>query len=386
MSLSVFYFKVKVLLLLVVMPFAANYNLVGLVAVLSCILDGVYCVSRIRAGGLKVYAAPFSAACLFLLWNVLIYILFDYSGTERLIQVVCVTLCFFSSCCLEYKCVDLRFVRNVIIFQLVLFCIWWPLSGFVTNYYGAFYGHGNFLGGLLVNYIVILVVLHHMVDRKKKWLYVAIYVSIFFLMRMANNRSVYLTMAIFLGGCLLMNWKKPKNAKPRGLFLILIMAAAGLAFTIIYPQLLNTSLGMSLEMLSRTVFNKNFFSGRQVIWLNIEELIIQSPYIGYGLDARPEHFFSTSLSSHNLWLQTALQSGLIGVVFLLIFYLTAIFSSYHRLNKEWYVSAAFGAAYIIHECFEISLTQNNFCLGIIVWFLLGLMVAIKRYRILMNNP
>lgn len=385
MSLGNVYFKVKVLLLLIVMPLAAQYSLTGLTAILLCIIDALYSASRIKNGGLKVYASPFFAACIYLVWNILIFVLHNFSGIPRLIQVVCVTLCFFSSCCLERGSIDLRFVRKVIVFQVMLFCLWWPVSGFMTNYYSAFYGHGNFLGGLLVVYLVFLVFLHHTIDRKKRMRYLILYGCMTFLFLMSNNRAVYLTIAAFLCGCLFGKSEDPQKMRKRGVILLIGVAVIGFAFTVIYPQLLGTPLGTQLELLSRALFNKNFFSGRQTIWKNIVEQIIRSPHIGYGLTATPGMFYDTEYSSHNLWLQTALQKGLPGMAILIIFYVNAIFCSYHRDNREWYLVASFGAAYVIHECFEVSLDQNNFCLGIIVWFFLGLMVAVKKNGMFLSN-
>ena len=381
MLLGNFYFKIKILILLVVMPLATSYGLVGVIAVACCMLDALYCVSRVRNGGLKMYGSSFLAACFYLLWNILIFVLFDFSGVERLIQAVCVTLCFLSSCCLDRSCIDLRFVRNVIAFQVLLFCLWWPVSGFVTNYYSAFYSHGNFLGGLLAIYLALLMLIHHLSGRKMRTTYLLIYAAMAFLFAMSNNRAIYLTVLVLLVGCLFVSWGKPQNLKKRGTILLLGAIAVAVAITIIYPLLLNTALGLKLELLSRAIFNKNFFSGRQTIWRKLEEHIVRSPYIGFGLGAIPNMFYNTDYSSHNFWLQTALQSGLIGIGTVGAFYLNAVYRSYYQGSKEWYLAVSFGAAYIIHECFEVSLTQNNFCLGLLVWFFFGLMIALKKNKL-----
>ena len=162
--------------------------------------------------------------------------------------------------------------------------------------------------------------------------------------------------------------------------LVVLLVLCAIAITVIYPLLPNTPLGTSLELLSRLIFKKNFFSGRHIIWSRIEALILQSPFIGYGLDATPGMFYNTLFSSHNFWLQTSLQSGLIGMVIVVVLYLNAIYASYYPGSKEWYLVVSFGAAYMIHECFEVSLTQNNFCLGILVWFFLGFMIAQEKNR------
>lgn len=380
MSLGSIYYKLKVLLVLVVLPLSANYDLVDVAALALCILDFIYVAGRVSSGKGKLSTSLLAAALFLLFWNGLIFILFDYKGISRLVQCACVIMCYLGNSWLDQRDVDLSFIRKVILLQLVLFVIWWPITGFVTNTYSAFYSHSNFLGGVLLGYLAILVFLQQTEEHAKKRTYYIMYLIIAVLTLFANSRSVIFTMAAFLLGLLFLSRCKDSSAVRRAGLLLICVIIAGIAFTVIYPQLLGTPLGTELELLSREYFNKNFFSGREELWKRLQVLIAESPFIGYGLHRLPRDFFNTSVSSHNLWLQTALQGGFIGVAALLLFYLNMVWATIDRRFPQWRIAVSFGAAFILHECLEASLTQNNFSTGIVFWFLIGLIEARKKHH------
>lgn len=384
MSLGSFYFKIKVILLFVLMPLSTSFGLVDIMAMLCAALDGCFIFSQANRKGLKMYISALITAVVFLLWNILLFVWFDFSGVSRLVQFACVVLGYYSTCCLEKRHIDFKFACNVIFLQLILFLLWWPVTGFITNYYSAFYGHGNFLGGILIGYLAVLILTQRNIERKSNIRFYFMYAMIAFLLLIANSRSVFVTVAVFLFGLWYLNTGKENRAVRRGIVLIAGAVFVAVSFTIIYPQLLGTKIGTTLNLLSKTLFDKWFFSGRQIIWKNLETYIAQSPLIGYGLDKIPSMFFDTAYSGHSLWLQTALQSGLIGVGILLLFYLNAIRLTVSSNYKDWRIAVSFGAAFILHECLEVTLTQNNFSIGIIVWFILGLVTAMKKNQLAEN--
>ncbi len=385
MSVGSFYFKLKVLLVLVVLPLSSNYGLFTAAALACCGLDLAFVGIHIfeRRGNLSFYVLL--SALLFLGWLVLEYVIFLNSSLVRVVQCFCIVMCYIGNSWLDAKYVNLRFVRNVIFLQLLLFVIWWPLTGFVTNYYCAIYLHSNTLAGILLGYLVILVYLQQSQKSGSKKSYYIMYAFLAFLFIVANSRSATLTVAVFLAGLLFLNCRKEQTARRRSVLLIVASMLFVAAFSIIYPQLLDTELGLQLELLSRKYLNKNFFSGREVVWKKLETIIMQSPLIGYGLDKVPNSFFTTPFSSHNLWLQTALQTGFIGIATLLLFYLNAIRFTMDQKFPQWRIAASFGAAFIVHECLEVSLTQNNLFVGMIVWFFFGLMAVGKKNSISAGN-
>ena len=71
---------------------------------------------------------------------------------------------------------------------------------------------------------------------------------------------------------------------------------------------------------SYAIIREKSFSGREDIWLALIELIKQRLLFGYGASASPQQFLPIGLSSHNLYLQIALQSGLTGLALLILLF------------------------------------------------------------------
>ena len=148
-------------------------------------------------------------------------------------------------------------------------------------------------------------------------------------------------------------------------------------FTAIYMLLLNSEVASTLNILSMTYTGKNFFSGRQMLWGNLIEAISLRPFFGYGLNALPNLVVDTNLSSHNLYLQTLLQGGFVGM-FLLAAFMARILRDIQRtdLAPE---GAAYICAVIFNECFEPTITQTGFVYGCVTWMILGI-IANSRGR------
>lgn len=128
--------------------------------------------------------------------------------------------------------------------------------------------------------------------------------------------------------------------------------------------------------------DKRFESGRDVIWSLIFENGKLSPFFGFGLSARPGIFldmeYEENLSAHNLYLQIFLQSGAIGFFawFVLFVY---IFIEIWRRRKNFYGKGlfCFFVSILLVQCFEVSLTQNNFNAVSNFWALLMCVFAIN---------
>lgn len=154
------------------------------------------------------------------------------------------------------------------------------------------------------------------------------------------------------------------------------VAAVVVFVTVIYPQLFDTPLAAVLQEYSLRLTGRNFFSGRQYLWPVILDAIKQRPWLGYGASATPALIMDTSLSSHNLFLQISLQVGLVGMTIFGVF-LLSIWNCfwYGRDNRIVRLSTAFFVAVMLHQLFEVSLTQNNLAVGILQWF--GLSVGLS---------
>jgi O-antigen ligase len=145
-----------------------------------------------------------------------------------------------------------------------------------------------------------------------------------------------------------------------------------------------------INSLVRRYTQGNFFSGREILWSGLIPAIFQKPIFGYGPGTVPGDIIysilisnqrSLSLSSHNLFIQIGIQVGLLGV--LLFFWLIwRIWKVFWYGRGVWGVSLAgsFLVGILVHQVFEVSLTQNNLTVGLLQWLILGIGVAKSVYH------
>lgn len=289
----------------------------------------------------------------------------SFTVLERLIQLyACFSVLIFTAE-YEWKKQDYIFCLNIIRFVVIACILVWPLSGFRTNYYNGIFTRGNSLGGALFCYMGIYLA----IPRKYTKLDKIIIVLMFFLIYIANSRSALLSLVVFL--CLRFIFIKNNKFNKKYIFLVLIIAFT--FFPYLYVSLYNSELRDTLDMISWKYFRKRFFSGRQVLWDPLIEGINQKLMLGYGLDMQPEKLMGISVSSHNWYLQMLLQIGVIGYA-IMINILRMVWNTLYNLknNKISLNCSAFMIGVLLWQCFEVSITQNNVYIGIMVWFVLGI--------------
>lgn len=128
-----------------------------------------------------------------------------------------------------------------------------------------------------------------------------------------------------------------------------------------------------LNEITINLTGKPLMTGRNTIWAQLVDVISLKPWLGYGASVLPEDFLSISFSAHNLYLQTALQTGIIGVVLLAIFFFF-IWKSFweNRHDSKIILVASFFIGIIMHQSFEVTLTQNYFSIGLLQWIIIAM--------------
>ena len=219
-----------------------------------------------------------------------------------------------------------------------------------------------------MNIIVVL----FSVPFKKSYMKICFIIISYLIMILTLSRAAIIGTLIFSISFLFIMKRKSSSKKSDLNIAVYIIIIIAFFLTIVYPILVNTNIGFKLQELSITLFNKNFFSGREIIWSDLITLIIDQPILGYGLNSTPNNLLNINISSHNLYLQTAIQCGLIGCA-LLINVLYQIFKRTKiKVNCFTYPALCFIFAEIIYQCFEVSLTQNNWPVGFFFWIIIGL--------------
>lgn len=306
----------------------------------------------------------FIAVALYFGWMVGLLILFSIESTSiiRIIQFIGCVSAFIVAATIKWNPKKINLVVKVVSALVLLMFFYWIASGLNMSNFSFYYGNPDTYASLMFVFISFL----FFSTQKKNFLSIAI---CFLLILFTGARASLLAAILFIISSFL--FKNRVISKKANLILI-IEAVALFAFVIVYPMMMTMDIGSTLDEYSHQYFGKNFFSGRQVLWVDLIEKIVQSPILGYGLSADPEIAGFTK-SSHNLYIQTALQSGLIGLGLLMV----VIVTIYRRLSKievKPYsrLSACFIIAVLVHESFEICLTQNAIAFGFMMWFMMGL--------------
>ncbi|MEO8057361.1 MAG: O-antigen ligase family protein [Burkholderiales bacterium] len=119
------------------------------------------------------------------------------------------------------------------------------------------------------------------------------------------------------------------------------------------------------------LLGKSVLTGRDEIWPFVILGILEHPWLGHGAGALPGGLLLgrlEGLSAHNGFLQLAFQFGVIGVVIFVGFILAVgltKFAGESRASRE--VTRAILIAAVLHEVFEVMLTQNHFGIGFAFW-------------------
>jgi O-antigen ligase len=259
---------------------------------------------------------------------------------------------------------DLSFIIYVIVLLLVSYAGYGIIYGF-GHTYKAYYAHPNILGSLNLCFM-LFILMKKFKNRFYKWLLI---LSAFFMILISGSRNSFVS--LIYAFCTIFAWNYLIKKKHRFYGALAVTLLVISIITIVYPSMLQWNSGMRLNTLTKEITDKNLFSGRQIIWSYLLDAIYMKPWFGYGLNTLPVSFFDTNYSSHNLYLQITLQTGILG----LGLFLTSIFFIWKRLWNYRYqrvarLSAGFFLAILLHQSFEVSLTQNNLGVGMLMWIIM----------------
>jgi len=301
---------------------------------------------------------------LLLFWSVFILITheIDFNSLVRIVQLITCYCCFYIFSIEKWNQATLRVIRNVvclIIFVLLLvwIAIFKSLDGFTVVY-----SNPDTFASLLLSWFLFLFLF-----KPRKFFFILI---CFFLLLTTGARAAFFSILFFLGSYYLSC--KIRFVRNHYKFIFVFFVVLLFSFIIIYPYLLLFDFGDQLNTLSHAYFNKNLLSGRHTVWLEMFDKIKAAPWLGWGLSADPS-IVGIMKSSHNLFVQTTLQSGFIGL-FLLIILLYKVYAVNIKIGSVGYRSFLICSflAILFHECFEINLTQNALAIGLVMWATLGL--------------
>lgn len=299
-------------------------------------------------------------------------------GGERLVQTALMLLTLVSFSRYRWDADSIHLLFGSVAFIVLTSLAYWFISGRITNYYSSFYGHANGFALVIIAALAITALDAGSGRRFSHYIIVSICII---LILFANSRSAILTIAVSLVCAAVIGTIKKRGKSVRKAAGILFFTAVlfALVFSAVYPMLYGTDIGFYLEHLSREYLNKNFFSGRQLVWQMIIDTLQGHELYGLGLSMVPSMIYDTGFSSHNLYLQTILQSGVIGLV-LLLGLLWTVLKRLATPTSGGVIGAALLISMAVHDCFEVSLTQNNIDFALIIWAIFGICIAVSQVK------
>lgn len=242
-------------------------------------------------------------------------------------------------------------------------------------------GHGlaakNVVGGISIHLAFLATAGHFVINKNKAGLAVIVLPLTLIAAGVLANQRMLVGLGVAVGLALpLMLLDKTKVAS----YLVLLASAAFAVFIVLFIVNLRTSDFISdLRYLSVEWTGRRLESGRDILWPRIVEAAKHSPVFGLGPAALPDSYTGVALSSHNSFLQTLLQAGYAGlaaiIVILAALGLVLVRSKVHSFAA---LGALYVAVVVVHNSFEVVLTQNVFAICCATWITFGYFLGLSR--------
>lgn len=240
-----------------------------------------------------------------------------------------------------------------------------------------FYGNFNTVGALFFTFCILNIILYLIT---KKWEYVLLAICDFIIIIASNTRTALFLLLITGFLYLIINGlcKKRLNSK----LFFAVMIALMLAFIAFYYNIRESGLHDKLNELSNKVFNKNFDSGRPLLWHYAVETVSSDWLFGKGTGAALSEFVTHVENSHSSFFDLYLQNGLAGVILFGLCIFTCL-NEKHLTKKSKLNSLIMIIAFVIifYNAVGIILIKPRSGIGLLHWAL----IAMPYFRAKTNN-
>ncbi|EGA90836.1 hypothetical protein GPDM_03040 [Planococcus donghaensis MPA1U2] len=143
----------------------------------------------------------------------------------------------------------------------------------------------------------------------------------------------------------------------------------------IYVYLKHTSIGENLNDLSIQVTGKNFFSGRDRIWNEAVEAVLQNNAFWTGLGINNE-FQDLGGYLHNLYVQVFYQAGFIGLILVAALLLSIAWATgkANIMDTEYRILIGYFTAILFLQVFEGHLIYKFEIISLLMWIILAFLL------------
>ena len=292
------------------------------------------------------------------------------SGLNRITQflIMIFVLCIIKE--IHWEDNDVVYLARLMNAMIILNLLWIPFTKHILKFSG-FYNNSNSLGCLCICALYFTLIQKR--DQKKViFKKLAILLDCIVLL-LSGSRASILASAFLMFGYFFRDQLIKKNNKKLFYVLFFVIIVTGVAVVYVLPDFRSTEIGRVVEDFSTKYFGKTIYSGRQYIWKHMVSLSQNDPIFGLGLSTTFSAVkYGDARSAHSLYLQTIVQSGYVGLVLLMLFLFSIYKATLNRWTEESTLTVFLILSMLIHEMFEVSLTQNNWDQGIVFWLIMGL--------------
>lgn len=156
--------------------------------------------------------------------------------------------------------------------------------------------------------------------------------------------------------------------------------------TVLYPKIYLLESFQKYDALSIEITGKSLYSGRNLIWNALLDVIKLKPILGYGTNVQASDLTFTEQTSHNLYLKVSLETGLFGVLLLLIFFFVIWKSLWkNRNNPSACLTGSFIIGILIHQTFELHFLPSGNSIALLQWIIIGLGLNYSNKKKTLNN-
>jgi len=143
----------------------------------------------------------------------------------------------------------------------------------------------------------------------------------------------------------------------------------------VYVYLKHTSIGRTLNDLSIQVTGKNFFSGRDRIWNEAVEAVLQNNAFWTGLGINNE-FQDLGGYLHNLYVQVFYQAGFIGLILVVALLLSIAWAvgKANVIDTDYRILVGYFTAILFLQVFEGHLIYKFEIISVLMWIIIAFLI------------
>ncbi|WP_269051143.1 O-antigen ligase family protein [Sporosarcina sp. G11-34] len=248
----------------------------------------------------------------------------------------------------------------------------WISLDFPSHRFKSIFRNPNYLAILLLLMLYFKVLAIKFGNKISRIIFSPLILLNIILIYNTNSRAVLITI-----GIILLTWLVLKKFPTFSTYLFPTTIIFNLLFLFTYINLPESKIGLFLNEKSIDIFGKNFFSGRQVLWKDMLVQINDKLFFGFGVGTRAGDITEYRLSSHNQYLQLLTEVGLVGLIAFIVLLWSIWILLIKKNNFTSNLSASFLIGILVYESFELSLFQNNYSIGLLMWLIMTIGINFK---------